>query len=143
MLCKTCVGALQHRCGPARVEGRHGPSPLYVVIPHHYTTESLEASAAEACHICTPIWSHVSASIAEVPPSRTYKEDESARDGSNRCLTELKLQEQRYYRDIIIHVNFTDYFRSFAAIHRDFQPSYLLQPIIGTPTRLVVSCDGD
>jgi hypothetical protein len=53
MLCDICVGVLTHRANFVTKIDDHG---LVIVCAHHRTTETLEKSAVEGCHVCQAFW---------------------------------------------------------------------------------------
>ncbi|KXH43390.1 heterokaryon incompatibility protein [Colletotrichum salicis] len=58
MLCQICVGAFQHRKGWIR-DDDEGSEPT-VLLAHHESVASLQASALHACEICRPFWLQIS-----------------------------------------------------------------------------------
>jgi hypothetical protein len=58
MLCNICVSVLTHR---ANLIAKHdGDDGLLILCAHHQTSETLERSAAEGCHICQAFWLQMS-----------------------------------------------------------------------------------
>lgn len=58
MICEICVGAFQHRKGWVR-DTDEGSEPT-ILLAHHESVASLEASALDACEICRPFWLQIS-----------------------------------------------------------------------------------
>ncbi|KAF4807360.1 hypothetical protein CGCSCA5_v013440 [Colletotrichum siamense] len=54
MICGTCIGALHDRKGWAISD--QDESETAILLAHHESIASLEASALEACEICRPFW---------------------------------------------------------------------------------------
>ncbi|KAJ0314894.1 hypothetical protein Brms1b_006428 [Colletotrichum noveboracense] len=57
MLCEICIGALHDRKG--WVSSDQAESEPTILLAHHESIASLEASAREACEICHPFWSQI------------------------------------------------------------------------------------
>ncbi|KAH0439457.1 heterokaryon incompatibility protein [Colletotrichum camelliae] len=57
MICGTCIGALHDRKG--WVSSGQDESEPAILLAHHESIASLEASALEACEICHPFWSQI------------------------------------------------------------------------------------
>ncbi|KAE9582726.1 hypothetical protein CGMCC3_g1346 [Colletotrichum fructicola] len=57
MLCEVCIGALHDRKGWASSD-QNDPQPT-ILLAHHESIASLEASALEVCEICHPFWSQI------------------------------------------------------------------------------------
>ncbi|KAK0372913.1 heterokaryon incompatibility protein [Colletotrichum limetticola] len=58
MICEICVGAFQHRKGWVR-DTDEGSEPT-ILLAHHKSVASLEASALDACETCRPFWLQIS-----------------------------------------------------------------------------------
>ncbi|KAF3805624.1 hypothetical protein GCG54_00005663 [Colletotrichum gloeosporioides] len=54
MICDTCIGAIHDRKGWAISD--HAEFETTILLAHHESIASLEASALEACEICHPFW---------------------------------------------------------------------------------------
>lgn len=57
MLCEICIDALHDRKG--WVSSDQDESEPTILLAHHESIASLEASALEACEICHPFWSQI------------------------------------------------------------------------------------
>jgi hypothetical protein len=132
MLCDICIGALQHRHKPPRIRVvRQTSGLLKVVIPHHYTVETLEASA-EFCQICVSLWNHLSPSSAEVLRSWRQGEDKKSKDANNHYLTELAIfKGLKFWR---VHLSCTHFVSASTTIPElpvSYWHRYQLRPIAG------------
>lgn len=58
MLCDICIDVLKHRANLMHVGRTLQDEPL-IVNAHHRTTQSLQSSAAEGCHVCMPFWNQL------------------------------------------------------------------------------------
>lgn len=57
MFCNVCIDALEHRKGWCSDDEPDDPK---VLLAHHQSAASLEASALAACELCYPFWRQIS-----------------------------------------------------------------------------------
>jgi hypothetical protein len=126
--CARYVGTLQHRQNPSHTILRRHPLNSRVVIPHHYTVETLKASA-ELCQICMSLWNHLPPSSAELLQTLGRGEDTTSNDRYNRYLTEVAI-ERSPVRWIVDPCS-TDFVRASTTIPRLLKSYYWLWPIAG------------
>ncbi|KXJ93600.1 heterokaryon incompatibility protein [Microdochium bolleyi] len=58
----VCVDALEHRKGWVRSDGDDTDDP-HILLAHHQSAASLEASADDACEMCYPFWCQIAESF--------------------------------------------------------------------------------
>lgn len=133
MLCDNCTNVLTHKAnyiyftGPLE-RGPLGPGPQ-LQCAHHCNLTSLEASAAQGCHVCIDLWSRLSDSELEV--LRTEGEVPGVNYDSWLTYMELRpdhLRDESY----VLGIHLSDHWNAqlSAAISRfNYVSSYhLLQP---------------
>jgi ferredoxin len=95
MLCDICINVLQHRANLISDEpGDDGPR---IMCAHHRTVVTLEASAAEGCHVCLAFWDqlfHAEKEALRVEGTKAMMNKEAKNDNGEKLREDNKDNEE-------------------------------------------------
>lgn len=152
MLCKVCIGVLKRRANLITIisgeDEKYEEGPT-IVNAHHETTQSLEASATEGCHVCRAFWDQLSmreqeALRAAEATCRRHEEAESAEqlEPGKELLTWLTItllaRGQMYGEDFALIVAFSGDGIDWKSVSPRKKPAQGIHILQLSPGRLVL-----
>lgn len=113
MLCNICIGVLKHRANLISVDTAMGVS--YIENAHHRTTQSLQSSAEEGCHVCLPLWNQLAPHGQE---ALRAAEKERIHDGEANLIGTIELTD--WLTQTMLYPSEVDYDDPSEANHGEF-----------------------